>query len=392
MAAIDLTTAHTTQPDAESAADELAAQLEGVRPKLLTLFAERGRDQRALNAAIRERFPGVRLVGATTGGEIDRRGFHQGSVVLGALRGDFEVGLGLGRGLSNDAIGAGSAAMRAACAELGTTPERLDVAKHVGVVIDDGFRWKKEELLLGMLEANPDVLLVGGGASDREYDVARASAEIHVDGEVETDATLLALIRTDAPFAALRNHWYLPTGKTLRITKVDESARRALEIDGQPAAQRYAELLGVSVDDLEFGKPLGFAQMPTALKVGREYFLRAPWKPLPDGSVLFANLLDEGVDLELMQLGDVTELTRRFWKEEVPARVKNPRAALVFHCGARYVFSAVCGKQEELGATFADAPTCAGYNVFFETFRGFHINTTLTTLVFGASDPAPGAT
>src|SRR5262249_60006787 len=86
--------------------------------------------------------------------------------------------------------------------------------------------------------------------------------------------------------AALRSHWYVPTGQTVRITKIDETAKRALEIDGQPAARRYADLLGVGVDDLEFGKPRGFAVRPTALRVGREYFIRAPWKPLDAGSIL----------------------------------------------------------------------------------------------------------
>ncbi len=120
-----------------------------------------------------------------------------------------------------------------------------------------------------------------------------------------TDCVLVALFKTNAPWAALRSHWYVPTGERLVITKVDDSAPRALEIDGKPAALRYAELLGVPVDDLEFGKPNGFAAQPTALKVGREYFIRAPWKPLPDDSILFANLLEEGTELELMKMGDI---------------------------------------------------------------------------------------
>ncbi len=132
---------------------------------------------------------------------------------------------------------------------------------------------------------------------------AKASALVHVDGEVATDAVAVALFRTDAPWAALRSHWYAPTCETMRITKVlDESAKRALEIDGKPAAARYAELLGVEIDDLEFGKPKGFVVSPTALKVGKEYFLRAPWKPLEDGSIVFANLLEEGSELELVKI------------------------------------------------------------------------------------------
>jgi hypothetical protein len=232
---------------------------------------------------------------------------------------------------------------------------------------------------------NQALVAVGGGAYDTELDYSKASALVHVDGQVVTDAVAIALFRTDAPWAALRSHWYAPTGQRLRITKIDETAKRALEIDGQPAARRYAELLGVGVDELEFGKPRGFAHRPTALRVGREYFIRSPWKPLDDGSILFANMLEEGSELELVQATDIVESTRRFFESELPARVPSPRAALLFQCGGRKLFAENTGRAAEFSDTFRAAPPCAGMTVLFEIYCGFHINTTLTTLAFGAS-------
>lgn len=387
MAIVKMQTARTTQLDPIAAAEDLVRQLQGgATPKLVTLFASRDRDQLALNRALRERLPaGTRLVGATTGGELDNQGIYQGSVVLGALSGDFEVGLGLGTGLSVDAVGAGGAAIKRAAQELGVRQQDIDARKYVGLVIDDGFRYKKEELLLGILEKNPTLILVGGGASDHEYDPAKASALLHVDGEVATDCVLVALFKTNAPWAALRSHWYVPTGERVVITKVDESAQRALEIDGKPAALRYSELLGVPVDELEYPKPRGFAAHPTALKVGREYFIRSPWKPLPDNSILFANLLEEGTELELMKVGDMAGATRSFFQEELPRRVQNPQAALLFHCGGRMYYSHVTGTAAQLADTLRHAPSAAGMNVHFEIYSGFHINTTLTVLAFGGN-------
>jgi hypothetical protein len=383
MAKVTMKTARTGATDPNQAAEALVNALGGGTPKLVALFASRDRDQRALNKAVRERLPAsTRLFGATSGGEIDRDGMYTGQIVLGALYGDLEVGVGLGKGLSTDAMSAGANAMANAAKQLGTAPGSLDPQSHVAMVIDDGYKWKKEELLLGALEANPDIALVGGGASDPSYDMEKASALLHVDGEVADDAVAVALVHTKAPFAALRTHWYEPTGQSLVITKLDDTHKRALEIDGKPAAARYAELLGVGVDDLEFGKPRGFAVRPTAVKVGKEYFLRSPWKPLPDGSILFPALLEEGKPLELMKLGDPIGSTRRFF-EELPQKVQNPQAAVLFHCGARAAFAAAIGKTEELSKTFAFGPTSVGFNVFFEIYRGFHINTTLTTLVFG---------
>jgi hypothetical protein len=391
MSEVQLKSARTTEKDPEQAAEalwrELSRELRGHTPKLVTLFASYDRDHEALNRAVRKRLPAeTRLLGASTAGEVDNSGIHTDSVILGALYGDFDIGLGLGKNLSDDAISAGAQALLRAADELGVRPQDLDPRKTVGVVIDDGTRYKKEELLLGVLDKCPALTLVGGGAASPYFEDPDKHSILHVDGEVATDATLVALFRTDAPWAAMRSHCYTPTGRTLKITKIDESCTRALEIDGQPAAQRYSEILGVPVGELEFGKGSGFSASPTALKVGREYFIRAPWKVLPDNSIVFANLLDEGVELEIMQYTDMGESTRRFFAEELPKRVPNPTAALLFHCSGRTWVASANGIFPGLSAAFAAAPPSAGFNVAFEIYCGFQINTTLTVLAFGRND------
>jgi len=384
MPGVQLIHARTSAREPGPAAEELCRQLGSVRAPLVVMFASRDRDQGALNRAMRERLPReTRLLGATTGGEIDRDGIHAGTVVAAALHGDLEVSLGLGRDMSRDAVTAGETAIRNAARELGARPEDLASRKYGALVIDDGIRFCKEPMLLGLMSLNQALIAVGGGASDGEPDPAKQSAMIHVDGEVATDAVAVALFRTDAPWAAMRSHWYVPTGQTVRITRIDRTAKRAIEIDGQPAARRYAALLGIGIDELEFGKPNGFAVRPTALKVGREYFIRAPWKPLDDGSILFANMLEEGSELELVQITDIVESTRRFLEAELPARVPSPSAALFFHCSGRKWYAEATGRLGDLGGVFRAAPPCAGFNVHFEIYCGFHINTTLTALAFG---------
>lgn len=388
MPSVEMVHARTAARDPAAAAEELCNQLGSITPKLVVMFASRDRDQVALNHAMRARLPaGCRLLGATTAGEVDRDGMHEGTVVIAALWGDFDVGLGIGHEMSLDPAGAGEAAIRAATRELGARADELGSRKFVAIVIDDGLRYRKEEMLLGVMAMNQALVGVGGGAGDSELDPAKASALVHVDGQVATNAVAVALFRTDAPWAALRSHWYAPTGQIIEITKLDATAKRVLEIDGQPAAKRYAELLGVGIEDLEFGKPNGFAVRPTALRVGREYFIRAPWMPLPDGSILFANMLEEGSELELVKLTNIAESTRRFFEVDLRSRIEDPRAALLFHCSGRKVFAQMSGQGQALSDAFRAAPTCAGMNVYFEIYCGFHINTTLTSLVFGASTP-----
>ncbi|NVB80066.1 MAG: hypothetical protein HOV81_16855 [Kofleriaceae bacterium] len=386
MPSVEMLNARTTARDPAAAAEDICNQFGSVKPKFVSLFASRDRDQRALNAALRERLPkDTRLFGATTGGEIDRDGMHSGSVVAAGLYGDFDVAIGLGREISRDAVAAGEAAIKSAAQQLGARADDLGTKNYVAMVVDDAFQFRKEELLLGVMSMNQALVAVGGGASDTEFDPAKWSSEIHVDGEVTSNSVAVVLFRTRAPWAAMRSHWYVPTGQTIRLTKIDESAQRVLEIDGKPAAQRYAELLGVGIDELEFGKPKGFAANPVALRVGREYFIRAPWKPLPDGSILFANMLEQGSELELVKATSAGESTRRFFQTELPARVPNPRATLIFNCAGRTVHAAATGQAQELSDAFKVAPPCAGFNVQFEIYCGFQINSTLTALSFGAS-------
>jgi hypothetical protein len=388
MAQVTMTTARTGRVEAAAAADELAGAIGAARPAFASLFIDSRRDQAAIYRAVRERLPReTKLVAANSDVVVDNAGFRQGEVVLAALSGDLEVGVGLGRGLTADAPGAGASAVARALAELGTKPGDVDPRSYVALVIDDGVRSKKEELLLGALTEAPALTLVGGGAgSHLEREDPAAAGVVQAGGEALSDAVLVVVVRTRAPWAALRHHAYRPTGERLTITKVDPSCRLALEIDGKPAAHAYAERLGVGVDELAFGLPRGFSARPTAMRVGREYFMHAAIKPTPEGSIVFCNLLREGTELELMQLTDMGEALAGFFRDELPARVPSPRAALLFNCTARGWVARGQGTVDGVDGALSLAPPCAGMNTIFELYNGFQINSTLTVLAFGARD------
>ena len=74
---------------------------------------------------------------------------------------------------------------------------------------------------------------------------------------------------------------------------------------------------------------------------------------------MFANMLEEGSELEIVKIADVVESTRRFFESELPARVQSPRAALMFHCGGRKLYAEATGRLPELASVFSAAPPCA---------------------------------
>lgn len=385
MSTVDLATSTSNADDPKTMARELVEGITGSEPKLAIVFAAGDSEHTTVAAALRDALPsGTRLAYVTSGAPIGPGGSCPGTSVLAALSGDLEVGLGMGGDLSADPLTAGSAAAKAAAAELGSALDDIDTRTTAGIVVDDGMRMKKEEALLGILDVNPGISLVGGGATDgKPMGGGPPEAVVGIDGEVDGDAVLLMLLKTNAKWAAMRHHAYEPTGERMTITKVGEPSTQVLEIDGKPAVEAYATLLGVGVDELEFGKPKGFSDRPTAMRVGREYFMRAPWQPMDDGSILFSNRMLEDNILELMKLVDTVPALRKFLNDEVPARVGEPTGALYFNCYGRFLLEQGMDINGEVNATYAEGPPAAGMNAAFEIFNGFQVNSTLTTLAFG---------
>jgi hypothetical protein len=378
-----MSSASSSSKTPEIAAEEALTQLGSFAPKVVFGFIPGPWDQRGYHAALRARLPkGVRLITASTGGEVSNAGLLSETLVLGALGGDLEVGVGYGTGLSRNAAKAGSTAIELAAGQLGTRVADLD--RHYGaVVIDDGYKMKKEEMLLGVLEKNQGLVLVGGGASG--YEFVKGDGFIGIDGEVFADGVVTMLFRSTAPWAALRSHWYEPTGQRVRLTKVDLASRRILELDGKSAGSRWAEIAGVRPEDLTFANPEQCLRWSLAMRVGREHFLRSIAKSMDDDTLDSANMVQEDLELDVMRAGDIVEVTRRFFTEEIQRRVPNPTAALLFDCGARKLYAHLTGRIPELSSTFAAAPPAAGFTVQFETYCGFMINSTLTSLVFGSA-------
>lgn len=381
MASVTLHNARSEHLDADAAAEDCISQLGAAPGRVVFAFIPGDRDHAASHRALRARLPsGVRLVSSATTAGLTNGGHAPTSLVLGGLGGDLEIGIGFGTGLGTDPSRLGAACVETAARELGTRIEDFDRTVG-GVVIDDGSRMRKEELLLGVLEKNQGLVVVGGGASKNAMG---QGGVIGVDGEVFEDGAALVLFRTRARWAALRHHAYEPTGQRVRVTKFDAAQNRILELDGEPAALRAAAALGMPPEHLSLAHVTELLKVMFALRVGREYFLRFAFKEDGSNALISANWLQEGQDLELMKAGDMLAALGKFIDVELPSRVPSPTAALFFDCGARQVSAAVAGVQAEVGAAFRRAPACAGGVVYYESYCGFMVSGTLTSLVFGS--------
>jgi hypothetical protein len=64
--------------------------------------------------------------------------------------------------------------------------------------------------------------------------------------------------------------------------------------------------------------------------------------------------------------------------------VFSPTGVLFFDCGARRFLAQLSDTEKALSASFRQAPPCVGGVVWFETYCGFMVNGTLTSLAFGS--------
>lgn len=320
------------------------------------------------------------MISSSTCTSITNEGYDKDRVVVGLLGGDLDVGIGWGTQLDKDALSLGTNIIEKAAQELGVRVSEMDRKKYGAIVIDDGSRMKKEELLLGVLEKNQSLIVAGGGAKVEQHG---KPGWMGVDGEVFTDGALALLFHTDAPWAASRYHSYQPLGKRVRITKIDEVRNRIVEFDGEPAAQRWAKLLGVPSEHLTFECLTEVIKWGLALRVGNEYFMRALQKAQDSNELMTSHWIQEGQEFELMREVDTATDTREFLSNTIRGRVSNPTCALFFDCTARKMVADIKGETGALSAAFSAAPPCLGAIVYYESYCSFMVGGTLTSFVFG---------
>ena len=91
------------------------------------------------------------------------------------------------------------------------------------------------------------------------------------------------------PFTVLKTCNFVATPVEVTITRADPARRLIIELDGQPAVQRYAELIGAKPEELAFAH---FLANPLGLMIDDEPRLRSAVRP--EGSALFFCLRSAG--------------------------------------------------------------------------------------------------
>ncbi|MFZ0241844.1 MAG: SpoIIE family protein phosphatase [Desulfobacterales bacterium] len=317
--------------DTRSAVDTALAhcqsQLKGLRPQAGIVFSSIDFDHELVLAEVLRRFPGIELVGCTTGGEFSSNfGFSDDSVNVILFCADtVSIRAGVGRLASVDpALAAESALQQARAGQSG--PEKLCIVFPEGIVASP------EAVVQTLNRMLAPECPVFGGVPSRHYEIPAPTLQFFGD-EVLEDAVPLLLFSGRLRYEfSISNSWR-PIGRKATITAAhDYEIRR---IGDKRALDFYRYYLGAHrYPALEF--PLAVYDQSD----GARFFIRSPGDYDENrGSIFFSGSIAPGTTVQL------TEVTREriladtraslLTPERPDHRDWQPAVALAFSCATR---------------------------------------------------------
>ncbi len=367
---MQIRTAYSQSDGIVEAVSQIKAQLGDRNPKIIVFFASSTFDPEKTAAAFKEVFADTATFGCSTAGEIISGKMLKHSIVAMALSddiiGDFTCHV-LEKIRSEDTVEQAIAAFEK---YFGVDAMEMDFREYVGIILTDGLSGA-EEGIMDRLGDLTDVLFVGASAGD---DLKFSRTWVFANGRAYTDAALLILLRPEVPFDFIKTQSFVSRQEKLVPTRVDTSSREVLEFNGVPAAQAYAQVVGVSQEELESH----FMTNPVGLMINGEPFVRSPQR-LNGDKVAFYCKVAEGMELSLLESLDIVRDTR-IAVEKKRVEMGGISGIINFHCILRTLELESKDITEEYARIFSDIPTI-GFSTYGEAFLG-HINQTSTMLVF----------
>jgi hypothetical protein len=355
---------------------DLTRGLQGRPAAAVLYFASSDYRPDQLAGPIRAHFPGAAVIGCSTAGEFTDQVVSTGGISAVAL----PVGMltwaraAIGE-LSGDVAVGTQQAVTALEQVLGCRLRDLSPDRHVGFVLIDGITGCEEQVNETLGNAAPLLEFVGGSAGD---DLAFERSWVAVDDQVSYHGVALLVGEAAVPFQVVKTCSFRPTGKLLTITRADAAGRCVYEIDGQPAAQAYADAVGVPVDRLDSSV---WMRHPLGLMIGGEPWIRSPQSVQPSGAVRFYAQLRPGLQVQVMTAGDLVVDTRDALHRVRGALGGRAGGAVLFNCVLRRLEMDADGTTAGFVHALGGVPT-AGFHTYGESWLG-HVNQTLTGIVFG---------
>lgn len=319
--------------DARTAGREAASRAAVGDARIAFVYSSCAYDQSALLAGVAEALPGTPVVGCTSyTGIFTPEGFvtgPDGYVGVMALADDAIAIGAAGAAKSGDARSTGRAVARAAMA----AADRDEPPAYCYMIAPPG---EEESYLKGLEDVIGRVPVFGGSAADNTVE---GKWKVLCGTEAHSDGLAVVFFYTEKKIGTWYGGEYATTATAGIMTRVD-GKRRLVEIDGQPALDRYASWRGLNPDDLtglnllvqSICHPLGVKD-----RLGDLVAIRHPMVGNPDHSMNIGSDLAEGTAVVLMDASPddlIASTAMAIGKVDERLGAK-PGAYLLVHCGGR---------------------------------------------------------
>ncbi len=363
-------TAYSTKGTSDDVIQDLKSQLSGFDTKMLVYFASSRFAPNIISQKVQDAFPGSAVFGCTTSGEIVTGKMLKNSIVAMAFDATAvtDVKVEVVENPKND--NSVRKAFSNFEAYFKTPMSELDPSKYVGMIFVDGLSGAEEKLIdkIGDLT---NVTFIGGSAGD---DLKFEATYVYANGKSYTNAAILAVVKPGVPFTFIKTQSFCDLGKKLVVTKANEEKREVFEFNDKPAANAYAEALGVPVEEA----PNRFMHNPVGLVIEGTPFVRSPQRVKGEHMIFYCGVT-EGMELNILESTDIIEDTRKAI-EQAKKDLGGISGIININCILRTLELDQKQLTDDYGKLFADIPT-VGFSSYGEQYIG-HINQTATMLVF----------
>lgn len=369
----------STAPDPMRAVEEIQNLIWQPEIAFVIIFTSPEYDQEKLSGALSCAFPDIPVVGCTTAGELTPSGYTEGSVTAISFSARHFV---MQSRLVDNVLATGVAEVSGIAKRLVADTPCPEGWNTLALQFADGMSLQEDTLVAALDAGLAPIPLFGGSAGDG---MCFRETFVYRDGAFHSDAALLMLIHTDYRFSDITFDHFVPTGKQMVVTEAIPSERVVCEINGEPAAEEYARIVGVPKENLG---PFLFASYPTLVRAGGRYHVRAIQSVIADNCLKFLSAIDVGI---VMTIGEPLEIVEEMQKEfDLLAKDKGkPVLVLGFDCILRKIEIVSSGKKEAISKMLAQN-NVIGFSTYGEQHNGMHVNQTFVGVAFFPPEPEGG--
>ena len=369
-------TATSNATDVELVAQELARQL--IHPHLgfVLFFCSAEYDLHRLGESLDQYFGGIKLVGCTSAGEITAEGYDRGCVsAIGFDHRSFSIASALIDEMERFSLIDAQQLVERLVSDCRNN-ELASIKGHsFALTLLDGLS-SREEVVLGALSAAlGSIPHFGGSAGDDNH---LTHTHVYYNGEFHTGAAVVVLFNTWLDFEVFSTHHILPRTEKLVVTRADSTSRTVYELNAAPAAQEYAQLIGVPLSELNHRL---FAAHPLAVRIGGQYYVRSIQRVNDDLSLTFYCAVENGIVLTAMQPGPLLPDLQSVFDG---LRERLGPLLLTIGCDCFLRRMEIEGRDGvDAISDFLRSQKVIGFNTYGEQFNGMHINQTFTGVAIG---------